>query len=96
MTKQELNHKEIAAIRMTYPPGSRIELIHMEDNWAVPEGTYGTVELVDDAGQIHMKCDNGRTLAIVPQVDKFRRLTQQEIQTEQGSMIMEHMTSEMT
>ena len=37
MTKQELNHKEIAAIRMTYPPGSRIELIHMEDNWAVLE-----------------------------------------------------------
>ena len=96
MAKQELNPMEIAEIRLNYPPGSRIELIHMEDNWAVPEGIYGTVELVDDAGQIHMKWDNGRTLAIVPQVDKFRRLTQQEVQTEKGSMLMEHMSSEMT
>ena len=96
MVKQELNPTEIAEIRLNYPPGTRIELIHMEDNWSVPAGSCGIVEHVDDAGQIHMKWDNGRTLAIVPQVDKFRRLTQQEIQTEQGSMIMEHMTSEMT
>ena len=96
MKNRELNPDEIAQLRLNYPPGSRIELIHMEDNWAVLEGTYGTVELVDDAGQIHMKWDNGRTLAIVPQVDKFRRLTQQEVQTDKGSMLMEHMSREMT
>lgn len=96
MKNRELNPDEIAQLRLNYPPGSRIELIHMEDNWAVPEGTCGTVEIVDDAGQIHMKWDNGRTLAIVPQVDKFRRLTHQELQIEQGSMLMEHMTTEMT
>ena len=95
MKNRELNPNEIAQLRLNYPPGSRIELIHMEDNWPVPAGSRGLVEHVDDAGQIHMKWDNGRTLAIVPQVDKFRRLTQQELQTEQGSMIMEHMTSEM-
>ena len=96
MAKQELNPKEIAEIRLNYPPGTRIELIHMEDNWPVPAGSCGIVEHVDDAGQIHMKWDNGRTLAIVPQVDKFRRLTQQVVQTEKGSVLMEHMSREMT
>ena len=76
----------IASTRLNYPPGTRVELIHMEDNWAVHSGTRGTVVLVDDAGQIHMQWDNGRTLAIVPQVDKFRKLTQQELLEEQGTV----------
>ena len=50
MAKQELNPKEIAEIRLNYPPGTRIELIHMEDNWPVPAGSCGIVEHVDDAG----------------------------------------------
>ena len=70
-------------------------LIHMEDKWAVPSGTRGTVDYVDDAGQIHMKWDNGRTLAIVPQVDKFRRLTQQELLDEQGTVPIQEMSSNM-
>lgn len=67
----------------------------MEDNWAVPSGTRGTVDYVDDAGQIHMKWDNGRTLAIVPQVDKFRKLTQQELKEEQGLKPIEEMPCDM-
>jgi hypothetical protein len=67
----------------------------MEDNWAVPPGTRGTVEYVDDAGQIQMKWDNGRTLAIVPQVDKFRKLTQQELLDEQGTVPTQEMSSNM-
>ena len=82
MKNRELNPDEIAQLRLNYPPGSRIELIHMEDNWAVPEGTCGTVEIVDDAGQIHMKWDNGRTLAIVPSEDDFRKLTDEELAEE--------------
>ena len=58
-------------------------LNYMDDKWAVPPGTRGTVDHVDDAGQIHPKWDNGRTLAIVPEVDSFRKLTVQELQEEQ-------------
>ncbi len=83
MTGRELTQKEIAEVRLNYPPGTRIELIHMEDHWAVPSGTRGTVEYVDDAGQVHPIWDNGRTLAIVPQVDSFRKLTKQELLEEQ-------------
>lgn len=58
-----------------YPKGTRIELIHMNDPFApVPDGTKGTVEFVDDMGQIHMKWDNGRTLALVPGEDSFRKI----------------------
>ena len=82
----ELTPQQIALVLLNYPPGTRIELIHMDDKWAVPSGTRGTVDYVDDAGQIHLIWDNGRTLAIVPQVDSFRKLTQQEIQEEQQLM----------
>lgn len=95
MRERELTPKEIAEVRLNYPPGTRVELIYMDDNWAVPSGTRGTVEYVDDAGQVHPIWDNGRTLAIVPQVDKFRRLTQQELLDEQGTVSIQEMSSNM-
>ena len=95
MINRELTPKEIAETRLNFPPDTRIELVHMEDNWAVPSGTRGAVDYVDDAGQIHMKWDNGRTLAIVPQVDKFRKLTQQELKEEQGLKPIEEMFCDM-
>lgn len=63
-----------------YPEGTRLLLNSMNDPYApVPPGTRGTVDFVDDAGQIHMKWDNGRTLAIVPSEDDFRKLTDEEL-----------------
>ena len=82
MINRNLTPREIAETRLNFPPDTRIELVHMEDNWAVPSGTRGTVDYVDDAGQIHMKWDNGRTLAIVPSEDDFRKLTEEELAEE--------------
>ena len=66
-----------------YPEGTRLLLISINDPYApVPPGTRGTVDFVDDAGQIHMKWDNGRTLAIVPSEDDFRKLTDEELAEE--------------
>lgn len=71
-------------MKETYPPGTRIQLDHMEDPWApVPPGTRGTVQFVDDIGQIGMKWDNGRTLSLVPGEDSFRKLTDVELAEEQ-------------
>ena len=62
----------VAYIKKQYPAGTRIKLINMDDPWnPVEPGTEGTVQLVDDIGQIHMKWDNGRTLALVPGQDEF-------------------------
>jgi hypothetical protein len=89
LKNRELTNKEVIEIQLNYPHGTRIVLNHMEDKWAVPPGTRGTVEHVDDAGQNHPKWDNGRTLAIVPQVDSFRKLTEQELQEEQQNIFHE-------
>ena len=64
--------KRVKRIREQYPPGTRLQLDHMDDPYApIPPGTQGTVDFVDDAGQVHMQWDNGRTLALIPGVDSF-------------------------
>ena len=68
-----------------YPPGTRILLLGMDDpHHPVPPGTRGTVDHVDDGGNIHMKWDNGRTLSICSEVDSFRTLTAAELVEEQA------------
>ena len=83
MANQFMPEKEVLKLKQEYPPGTRIVLNHMDDKWAVPPGTRGTVQFMDDSGQVHPIWDNGRTLAIVPEIDSFRKLTEQELREEQ-------------
>jgi hypothetical protein len=41
---------EIECLRVTFPAGTRIELIEMDDPQAPAPGTKGTVTEVDDTG----------------------------------------------
>jgi len=83
MNKFERMSQYAERMQKTYPEGTRLILNSMNDPYApVPPGTRGTVDFVDDAGQIHMKWDNGRTLAIVPSEDDFRKLTEEELAEE--------------
>ena len=69
---------QIELTRQRYPPGTRLELVQMNDDpQPVPPGTQGTVVDVDGIGQLVMKWDNGRTLSLVPGVDQFRKLPEQ-------------------
>ena len=82
---------QVEFTRSSYPPGTRIVLSRMNDPFSpVEPGTWGTVRYVDDAGQIGVAWDNGRSLSLIPGVDSFRKLTQLEIAQEQG-MRMEEM-----
>lgn len=52
-------------LREIYKPGTRVELVKMDDVQAPPIGTEGTVEGVDDIGSILVKWDNGSSLNVV-------------------------------
>jgi hypothetical protein len=70
-------YKQAERYREIYPPGTRIRLEHMNDPHApVPPGIEGTVDYIDDAAQIHMKWDNGRTLALIPGEDSFSKINE--------------------
>ena len=52
--------------------GKRVKLIKMNDTQAPPPGTHGTIKGTDGIGQIHVKWDNGSTLAIQPENDEYQ------------------------
>lgn len=66
-----ISKEKLDFIKNKYPIGTRVKLDYMDDPYAVPSGTLGTVNYVDDAGQIGVSWDNGRTLSLVYGVDRF-------------------------
>ena len=83
MNEYERRHRLSIKIKEQYPPGTRVLLNQMDDPFhPVESGTRGTVMHVDDQANMHMKWDNGRTLALDPEVDSFRKLTGEEIAEE--------------
>ena len=60
-------------LRKQYPIGTKIQLISMRDEkYPILPGTIGVVTHIDDMGSIHLKWQNGSSLAIIPEVDSFR------------------------
>ena len=63
-------------LRSRYPKGTRVELLQMDDPQAPPVGTKGTVQGVDDAGNIMVAWDNGSGLNVVYGEDLCRKTEQ--------------------
>ena len=58
-----------------YPSGTRIQLdADMDDPQPVLAGTKGTILAIDDMAQAVMRWDNGRSLSLMLDVDKFHKL----------------------
>lgn len=86
LNEYERQRRISESTKKLYPPGTRIELISMNDPYApVTSGTRGTVKFVDSLGTIFPEWDNRRTLGVVPGEDSFRKLTQEEIKAENQS-----------
>ena len=73
-----MNDEQVRGIKKMYPKGTKIKLIYMEDDYAVPSGTIGTVDYVDDIGTIFMNWENGGSLGLVYGVDKFEKIKEGE------------------
>ena len=65
LNKFDRKRRLAASVKQMYPPGTRIELICMNDPYSpVPSGTRGTVRAVADMGTIFPDWDNGRSLLV--------------------------------
>lgn len=60
-------------LRKQYPKGTKLQLISMRnEKYPILPGTVGEVTHIDDAGSIHMRWENGSSLALIPEVDSFK------------------------
>ena len=72
-----MSNKKIEMIKKMYPAGTRLCCDRMQDDpRPIEPGTCGTVVGVDDAGQVMMKWDNGRSLSLIPGLDSFHIVQQ--------------------
>ena len=69
-----MNPNELERLRREFPAGARVELIKMDDKFAPPIGTAGTVVGVDDSGSIMVKWDNGSSLHVLYDADICKRI----------------------
>ena len=67
MNVEELKTLDVDEIKI----GMTLELIEMQGEKQMPKGLRGVVTHIDDAAQIHVRWQNGSSLAIIPEVDKF-------------------------
>ena len=73
------SRNEVERIRRQYPAGTRICCDCMSDDpRPVPPGTTGTVIGVDDMCSIMVSWDNGQGLSLIPGVDSFHVISQEE------------------
>ena len=72
-----IDEKTLKQLRKQYPPGTRVELVHMDDpyNRKLVPGCKGTVRCVDDIGTIHVSWDCGSSLGIAYREDRCRKIT---------------------
>ena len=68
----------LAGLRRRYKPGTRVELLRMDDVQAPPIGTKGTVLGVDDIGSIMVAWDNGSGLSVAYGADLCRVVSSDE------------------
>ena len=67
-SKEQIEH-----LRHVYKPGTRVELIRMDDPYTkLKPGDKGTVTYLDDAGTAHVAWDCGSCLGVIYGEDACR------------------------
>lgn len=65
------NKRNIESMRRRYPAGTRVKLNSMTGESRMPAGLEGSIQFIDDIGDLHVDWDNGSTLALIPGEDSF-------------------------
>lgn len=65
---------QLELLRKTYPDGTCVELVRMDDVQAPPIGTKGTVHGVDDTGSLLVHWDDGSGLNVIYGEDIVRKV----------------------
>jgi len=68
------DQKTVERIKVSYPKGTRVELIKMADPQAPSPGTKGTVLAVDGTASLIMEWDNGSGLNVIYGEDIVRKV----------------------
>lgn len=67
------DEKRIEALKNKYPLGTIVECIEMKEMYSpVPTGTRGVIYAIDDIGSIHTHWENGSSLALLEDIDRFK------------------------
>ncbi len=67
------SREEINRLRENYPPGTRVELIYMDDHYTtLKPGDRGFVTEVDSIGTAHIRWDSGSTLGAAYGADRIK------------------------
>lgn len=69
-----LKEETLNRLKERFPEGARVQLTAMDDMQAPPIGTLGTVQFVDAIGNIHVRWDNGSSLAVAYGEDHCERV----------------------
>ena len=69
---QFTNKETVARVRAQFPPGTRVQLLEMDDPQAPPVGMKGTVRWVDDTASQCVEWDNGSSLNAIYGQDRVR------------------------
>lgn len=68
------SRETVERVRKSYPIGTRIELVSMDDVQAPPIGTKGTVKGVDDTASLLVNWDNGSSLNVIYGEDEVKKV----------------------
>lgn len=70
-----VSEKVLQMLRREYPAGTKVRVIRLDDPYRdIPKGTLGTVQFVDDAGNIHVSWECGSSLSLIYGEDEWEKL----------------------
>ena len=66
--------EEVEQVRRTYPSGTSVSLVRMDDPQAPPPGTIGKVIGVDDTASLLVEWQTGSSLNVLYGIDQVKKL----------------------